>query len=654
MGRDTRDFYLVARMGDPAQACLLYRSTGVSKDLLNRLAWLHNGAERYRRASMKTTKKVATITLIILLGVIAYALFQTGRSMTTLQVTPGSELSQAVSAIDQTPLYTARRLAQMPTSADELPLAQEALRLGDREMDLTFAAAVSDAQVHPAVLSAEAKQIQARLENAGKSLDGDKARVAQLTAALAKATGAKENSLDDQLEQAKVQVELDQDEVDNAEQELTRAGGDAQGRIEQLMKEHEAASRIADTTTVNTATPPDLSGLVHHYQQWSELHDKKLQLWQAKQDSESAAVTFTTKRDALESNIKTQKQEVPGILGAGRTPREASADLVNATKRRSAAVKAFTNTDERIADQKHLAETYRKWIDVVTARQRTVIHKGLSGAAVIVAILLIGIFFDSWLKRLLNRVRLDPRQADTLHAVISTGLQIIALGLILLVTFGPPSQLGTILGLAGAGLTVALKDFIVSFLGWFVLMGRNGIRLGDWVEINGVTGEVVELGMFHTVLLETGNWTDSGHPTGRRVTFTNSFAIEGHYFNFSTSGQWLWDELTLVLASSQNPYPIVEAIQKNVLEATGESAGQAEKEWQHAAHSRNMRALSAAPAINVKPVSGGVEIAVRYITRANERYQLRSRLYQAAMNLISKKDALEPVSISEKQDSKPA
>jgi hypothetical protein len=183
------------------------------------------------------------------------------------------------------------------------------------------------------------------------------------------------------------------------------------------------------------------------------------------------------------------------------------------------------------------------------------------------------------------------------------------------VIFGPPSQFGTILGLAGAGLTVALKDFIVSFFGWFVLMGRNGIRLGDWVEINGVTGEVIELGMFHTVLLETGNWTDSGHPTGRRVTFTNSFAIEGHYFNFSTSGQWL---------------------------------------WQHAAHSRNMSALSAAPAINVKPVGSGVEIAVRYITRANERYQLRSKLYQAAMNLISKKDAEQSMSIAEKQDPKPA
>ena len=398
--------------------------------------------------------------------------------------------------------------------------------------------------------------------------------------------------------------------------------------------------------------------------QWSQLHGKTLELEQAKLDAELAAVAFTTRRGALEANIKTQKQESARTLGSGpsvptgassktSTP-DTSAELVTATKRRSAVVKELTNLNERFEDQKQLAETYGKWIDVVGAKQRTIIHSGLSGAAVIVSILLIGIFFDSLLNRLLQKARLDQRQVDTLHAVIRTGLQIIALGLILLVIFGPPTQLGTFLGLAGAGLTVALKDFIVSFFGWFVLMGRNGIRIGDWVEINGVTGEVVELGMFHTVLLETGNWTDSGHPTGRRVTFTNNFAIENHYFNFSTSGQWLWDELTLVVASSQNPYPIVEAIQKTVLEATAESAGEAEKEWQHAAHSRNMRALSAAPAINVKPVSGGVEIAVRYITRANERYQLRSRLYQAAMNLISKKDVQETVSDSERQDPKPA
>jgi small-conductance mechanosensitive channel len=603
---------------------------------------------------MKTTRKIATIALIILLTVIAYGLIRTGGSTTTSPPAPASDNTARGPAIDQTPLHTAQRFARMSTSAEELPLAQEALRLGDREMDLAFAAGVRQAQDHPATLSAEAKESQARLESSANSLDRDNARVAQLTAASAKATGAEADRLDNELQQAKAQVELDQDDVDNAKQELVLAGGDTQGRIEELMREHESASRIADGTTVNTAAPPEADGLVHQYVQWSALREKALQLRQAKQDAESAAVAFTTRRDALASNIKSQKQVSAGTSGKGLTPpadanstasgRGNSAELVSAATRRSTVVKELTTLDERVENQKRLAETYRRWNDVLAARQRSVFHSGLSGAAVIVAILLIGIFFDRWLKGLLSRVGLDQRQADTLYAVVRTGVQIVALGLILLVIFGPPGQLGTFLGLAGAGLTVALKDFIVSFIGWFVLMGRNGIRLGDWVEINGVTGEVVELGMFHTVLLETGNWTDSGHPTGRRVTFTNSFAIEGHYFNFSTTGQWLWDELKLVLASSQNPYPIVDAIQKTVLEATVESAGQAEKEWQNAAHSRDMSTLSAAPAVNVKPVIGGVEITVRYITRAGERYQMRSKLYEAAMNLISKKDGQEPQS----------
>jgi len=175
-------------------------------------------------------------------------------------------------------------------------------------------------------------------------------------------------------------------------------------------------------------------------------------------------------------------------------------------------------------------------------------------------------------------------------------------------------------------------------------MGKNGIRLGDWVEINGVTGEVVELGIFRTVLLETGNWTASGHPTGRRVTFANSYAIEGHYFNFSTSGQWLWDELQVVLPPGQDPYALVDALKKKVLEATAETAKQAEQEWRSAASARDLRALPAAPAINLKPVVGGVEITVRYITRANERYQLRAKLYQAAVEMLGRKSVQSPPS----------
>src|ERR1700722_14900543 len=249
------------------------------------------------------------------------------------------------------------------------------------------------------------------------------------------------------------------------------------------------------------------------------------------------------------------------------------------------------------------------------------------------------LLLDRWLQHLLNNPKLDRRQVETLRSIARVSLRVVAFIIILLIAIGMPSQFGTMIGIVGAGLTVALKDFIVAFFGWLMLMGRNGIRLGDWVEINGVSGEVTELGMFHTVLMETGNWSDAGHPTGRRVTFTNSFAIEKHYFNFSTSGQWLWDQLQVVVPAGKDPYAIVKAITKQVTEATAESARQAEQEWQRAVPAQRGKVFSGAPGINVKPVVGGVEIAIRYITRANERFMLRAKLYQSAVDLLGGKGA---------------
>jgi len=243
------------------------------------------------------------------------------------------------------------------------------------------------------------------------------------------------------------------------------------------------------------------------------------------------------------------------------------------------------------------------------------------------------VYFASLLvNRLFRQAAPENKHLLTLRGVIRFSLQAVGVLAIVFVILGVPNQMPTILGLAGAGLTVALKDFIVGFFGWFVLMGKNGIRVGDWVEINGVVGEVIEIGLLRTVLLETGNWTDTGHPTGRKVAFVNSFAIEGHYFNFSTAGQWLWDELQVEVGQGANPYPLVEAIQRLVEEETRASAAQAEKEWLKSAGYRQSR--TAAPAIHLRPTGAGVEMQIRYITSANERYVTRSKLYEKIVGLL--------------------
>src|SRR5262249_41193247 len=460
-----------------------------------------------------------------------------------------------------------------------------------------------------------------------------------------------------QLDIAKSSLELANDEVADAEGDLDDAGGNQRGRIEQLKQSHESAEKAITAVKFPDLAPEQL-GLVHRYQQWSALRQKMQMLAKAKADADTAAAAAMMQHNELAEQIESEKKDSPDLAahssrsGTGTSDDAASAAAQNVRKARSheesKATLTLTKTiaddqhnlaslDKRGSNERELSDLYSQWMGLVSARESNVVKRMLIGVAIILVLVLIAIFFDSWLEKLLEKMKLDRRQVQTLRGVTRVALQVVSVLLVLLVIMGPPTQLGTFIGLATAGLTVALQDFIVGFLGWFVLMGKNGIRLGDWVEINGVTGEVVEIGMFHTVLLETGNWTDSGHPTGRRVTFTNSYAIEGHYFNFSTSGQWLWDELQVTIPEGRDPFPLVEAIQQKVLEATQKSAEQAEREWQQAAGSRELSSISAVPAINMRPAPAGIEVQVRYVTRANERYQLRTKLYQALVELLGRR-----------------
>ncbi len=150
---------------------------------------------------MKTKQRVTAIVLLLLLGAAVYGFYRTGRPSNV--PVKSAKIASAGAAqgpiVDQTPLLTAQRLAKMPTSAEEKPFAEEALRLADHEMDLTYAAAERDAEDHPPTLSAEAKAIEERLKKSEDALDADNDLVDRLTAQEAKATGAKKDALHDQL-----------------------------------------------------------------------------------------------------------------------------------------------------------------------------------------------------------------------------------------------------------------------------------------------------------------------------------------------------------------------------------------------------------------------------------------------------------------------
>jgi len=546
--------------------------------------------------------------------------------------------------VDLQPWQTAQSLEPLAVTAEEIEFARDAERLADHEVDQAFATALRLAITERPTLSPEAVTLQQEVVELQQAVRDDQKAVRELTpltkpdaapaaesksgkTTAAAATEAVDTDSDD-LALAKAQLGLDSDQLTEAQQDFAHASGDQRDRIQQELAAHEAAvqqydAQVRDAGQVAVLSAKHFSTLAGRLSAWQAQRARYKLIQQAILIAQQDAAALTTERS------KFQAQPVP-VQPEGTD----TASRLAALQARSERHQLLGIYTDRIQTQQQLASVYEKWSAQVLLQHRILLHLIMQSFAIILIILICVILAAGLVRRLLSRPMLDPRSAQTLRIIIQFAIQFAGLLGILIVIFGVPEQISTILGFATAGLTVALQQFIVAFIGWFILMGRNGIRVGDTVEINKVTGEVLEINLFRTTLLETGNGIDNGHPTGRRVTFVNNFAITGQYFNFSTAGQWMWDEIKVNVPASEDSYQLIERIHQTVLQQTERDAALAEQEWKTDTHQHGLNHHSAAPSVNLRPAGSGTDIVVRYITRAPERTELRNRINQAILEVL--------------------
>jgi small-conductance mechanosensitive channel len=522
--------------------------------------------------------------------------------------------SDQTAPVDTRLLDSANKVAALAQTSDEQNQAREALHLADHQLDQAFATALRAAEAYRAPASGPLRDLIGRITQLKTQVAADQRRIAQLTK-----QGTSDAS--DQLELVNARLALDQDELSDAQQDLARQGGDPHAALTRSLQEHEAKQHQTGQP-LKSASGGDTATLTGQVREWIALGSLDRQLLTAEAEAAGQATVLSNQHNELEKR------------NAAVEPAESTADRITSLNRRAEQTKTLAELDTRIQDCHQLAGVYQAWSGLVETRRRTVLHLLLASLAEILAILLAAILASMAIRRLFHQT--DRKRLHQVRVMAAVAVQVAALVCILLVLFGPPSQVSTIIGLATAGLTVVLRDFIVSFFGWFALMGKNGIRVGDWVEINGVSGEVIEIGLLKTVLVELGNWTDTGHPTGRQVSFSNSFAMEGHFFNFSTSGQWLWDELEVTLPAAGDPYVTAEEIRKLVEHETEADAAQAAQDWERIMSPYGARSFSAKPAVNLRPTDIGLKVVVRYITHAPQRYAMKSKLFQVIVELLHK------------------
>lgn len=535
--------------------------------------------------------------------------------------------------VDVSAWQTAQALAPLAVTAEEKEFAQESERLADHEVDQAFASALRQATLDAThlTLTGDALALQKRVEQIQQLIAQDNDQVQTITEQLKfppkNGKTAEYDSGD--LEVAKAQLGLDSDELADAQQDFDRASGDQTSQIQAELNAHEASMREYDkqihqggqVAAISERRYGTMAGRVGG---WLRQRSRYSLLQQALKQTRADISALTTQHNALEAKVNTTTASKTDDLDR----------RLASIKERAVQRQILSIADDRIQTDQQLATVYSKWGAQVLLQHRILLHLILQSMALIAFIGICMVACDALIRRVMATPALDNRRSQTLRSILELSVQVLGVVLILLVIFGGPRETPTILGLATAALTIALQDFIIAFLGWFVLIGKNGIHVGDWVEINGVGGEVIEVRLFSTTLLETGTLADRGLPTGRRITFMNGFAIRGQYFNFSTSGQWMWDEVTLDLPASDNVHELLDRIQKIVVAETAKNADLAEQEWKRGAHGSSLSRFSATAVENLRPSASGIEVLIRYVTRASERFELRNRLYQKLLEFL--------------------
>jgi len=105
-----------------------------------------------------------------------------------------------------------------------------------------------------------------------------------------------------------------------------------------------------------------------------------------------------------------------------------------------------------------------------------------------------------------------------------------------------------VLGATGAGLAIALAPVIVSIAGWSLIVSANLYKVGDRIQLGEVIGDVVDIGILKTTMLEIGNWVQADQLSGRMVTVANAAVFKDPVFNYTKGAPYIWDEFTVPIS----------------------------------------------------------------------------------------------------------
>lgn len=180
-------------------------------------------------------------------------------------------------------------------------------------------------------------------------------------------------------------------------------------------------------------------------------------------------------------------------------------------------------------------------------------------------------------------------------------------------------SLSTYLGLLSAGIAIALKDLVSSIAGWFYIIIRKPIAIGDRIQIGTHRGDVIDIRLFKFTIMEIGNWVEADQSTGRVIHLPNFLIHSEPLANYSRGFEYIWDEIPVVVTFESDWRKAKDILLDITNRCTEVVSEEAERKIKKASKKFMIYYSTLTPIVYTSLKDHGVMLTLRYLCEPRKR-----------------------------------
>jgi small-conductance mechanosensitive channel len=237
----------------------------------------------------------------------------------------------------------------------------------------------------------------------------------------------------------------------------------------------------------------------------------------------------------------------------------------------------------------------------------------------------------------------DTTHMHTLRMLVRNAFFFAGSSIVLLIWLGAGSNLTVAMGILGAGIAFASQEVIGSFAGYLNIVSGSIYRIGDRVRIGNVVGDVMDISILRTTVMEIGEWVKADQYTGRIVTVANRAVFADPVYNYTQHWGYLWDEVTIPITYASDWRRAGEIMLEHGQTYTEELSADAEARLSGMIERYPLQRTQVEPTIYMAMTDNWIEITLRYVVDARERRKIKGQLHK---ELLQRFEAEEHVTVA--------